>query len=109
MAKRVNFRTDSTLGNLPTDRQEQIAEFLSAVETGDRYEATRQHLAEDGIKVSRSSVVRWFTSWRLQRDISEADSLASDVQTTLKEMNIGLTAEQLEEAGQIVFVKKAMQ
>ena len=108
MSKRINFRTDSTLGNLPPERQAMIAGWVENCEEGDRYELAREQLAADGITVSRSAVFSWYRSYSLQRDLEAADSLAADVTQVLKDMNIGLTAQQLDEAGQIVFTKTAL-
>lgn len=103
------FRTDSILGNLPSDRQEQIAEWIRTCPEGDRYDYAREQLAADGVKVARTTVVDWFRGWRLRQSISSADSFALQVQDALKALNLGLTTDQLDAAGQLVFTNKALE
>lgn len=52
------FRTDSILGNLPQERQNEIAQFYMTVKSGDRTEKTRQYLAKFGITVCRNTLRR---------------------------------------------------
>lgn len=108
MAKPTPFRSDSILGNLPEERQAQIAQWIMECTEGDRYEFARAQLASDGVKVSRSALADWFKGWRLRQRIASADSLALKVQDTLKALNIGLTQDQISEAGQIAFQSEAL-
>ena len=108
MAKQFHSRSDSVIGNLPEGRQEQIAQWILDCTEGDRYQVAVDQLAEDGLVVSRSSVVRWFKGWRLRQRMQFADSLAGKVQETLKALNLGLTADQLSEAGQAAFQAEAL-
>ena len=108
MAKRINFRSDSVLGNLPEDRQTQVAQWIMDCKEGDRYEYAVEQLAADGIKVGRTAVFEWFRGWRLRQRMLSADSLACKVQDALKSLKLGLTAEQLSEAGQAAFQAEAL-
>ena len=60
MAPKREFRTDSVIGKMSEDRQEQVADWIRSSKEGDRYQNAADNLAADGIKVSRSSVARWY-------------------------------------------------
>ena len=106
--KNLNFRADSVLGNLPEERQEQIAGWIRDCKEGDRYEAARAQLAADGVKVGRTAVVDWFRGWRLRLRIASADSFAAKAVEALKALNVGLTQDQLDAAGQLIFTDSAL-
>ena len=108
MAKRPNFRTDSTLGKLPGEAQQALDRFIREVKGGDRYDAAVDHLALDGIKVSRSAVWAWHSAWKLHQDISEADSIVSDFEEMMRASESGISPEQIEAVGQLLFTKLAM-
>lgn len=102
-------RTDSIIGGLSQERQEQIVAWIASCKEGDRYEYAREQLEADGIKVSRTAVAQWFRGWRLRQQVSSASAYASQVKETLAALNMGLTQEQLDLAGQLVFTDKAME
>lgn len=108
MKKQSKFRTDSVLGNLPPQRQEQIAEFLEVVKDGDRYAATCAWLADDGLKVSRSALWSWYQQFALRRDMTSADELAAFAQQAARERDPKLTAAELEEIGNKVFTAASL-
>ncbi|GEM_PF-5324671 len=103
MSRQVSFRTDSLLGNLPEERQQEIAEFLMKVKKGDRYEVTRRHLEKDGLSVTRSQLVRWWHGWRSRRVFSGLRAQAEAFEQSLKAECPGMSAEQIRESGQLYF------
>jgi hypothetical protein len=104
-------RSDSVMKNLPEERQEQIIAWCDTPKTKDcagGYEHARAQLASDGIKVSLRSLSDFYSWWHLSQDFAQADRQAVDIQELLKSLNVGLTKEQIETAGQMVFTQKAI-
>ena len=62
----------------------------------------------DGVKVGRTAVVDWFRGWRLRLRIASADSFAAKAVEALKALNVGLTQDQLDAAGQLIFTDSAL-
>jgi hypothetical protein len=109
MAKEANFRTDSTLGNLPKERQQEIAEYLEAVKKGDRFAMTRAWLADDGLKVGRTALWDWYQAFALRRRFTLRSSLAGQMEELLAQDQPGMSAERVREFGQKVFMSEAIQ
>ncbi len=103
------FRSDSALGKLPEERQDQIAQWVIDCKEGDRYEFARTQLQADGIKVSRTAVFNWFQGWRLRQRFGSAESFSLEVKELLKDPNLKLSMEQLDAAAQLAFTTKAVQ
>jgi hypothetical protein len=71
-------------------------------------EYAKAQLAADGIKTSETALRDFYSWWGLRVEFKQADQDAENVKELLKEIHAGLTSEQLEEAGQIVFTRRAL-
>lgn len=102
-------RTNSVVGNLSAEEQQEVADWVAQCKEGDRFGFASKQLALKGVQVSASGVARWYHHWWLQQCVSSADSFASAVQDALKALKLGLTEEQIDAAGQLIFTNRALQ
>lgn len=111
-------RPDAKLLNLPEERQRQIWEWCKKPadrdpETGEAIPGTGgqtyalAQLAADGCKVSRDTLSRACSFWRLQEDFSVADTEAKQVEEFLRHEFADVTPDKIAKAGQLVFTMRA--
>jgi hypothetical protein len=98
-------RSDSTLKTLPAERQDAIAEYLSAHSLLE----TVAWLKADGIKTSRSALSEFGSWYALRQQLNQNQSTVETLLEELKRGNPGMTPEQLEQAGQLFFTTLAIE
>jgi hypothetical protein len=74
------------------------------------YQYARAQLAADGITLGswRRQLSEFYSWWEMRQDFREADDQAANVQELLKSLNLGLTQQQIDAAGQLVFTQRAL-
>jgi hypothetical protein len=102
-------RSDAWWAGFPEERLDQIAEWCKAPKTEESpggLQHAREQLAADGVKVSLSAVVRFFSWYRLQSNFAGCENFARSVEEALKKTP-GLTADAISAAGQVAFTAAA--
>ncbi len=104
-------RSDSVLGNLPEERQEQIIAWSMQPKTEEHpggLSYAREQLAADGLKVSISTLSEFVSWWRLQRRFAAAASRANQVADLLEQRNPDMEPEHVRKLAQSIFTLEAL-
>lgn len=71
----------------------------------------REQLAADGVQLGGGwlrQLSEFRSWWELQLDVNEAEQEVANIQELLQALDLGLTADQIRAAGQLVFSKRAL-
>lgn len=98
-------RADSRLGNLPQERQDQIAGYART----HTIEQTVEWLGENGTPTSTGAVSTWLSAWRLSRQLAANASTVDLLLSKYRENNPNATAEEIRVIGQSFFSALALQ
>lgn len=97
-------RSDSVLGTLPPERQEQIADYARTHSLED----TVQWLRTDGVRTSRSRLSVWLSSFCLRQAFRQAANSTEEFREFLKADIPDIDPEELDRRAAIHFQAEAM-
>jgi hypothetical protein len=104
MTQPKKIRGDSILGTLPQDRQAVVGEFAQA----HTLDETVKWLAADGLRVSRSALSHWLSSWAWQQQFRLVERDTLQFMRLAKERRPDLSESDLESFGNDFFQLQAV-
>jgi hypothetical protein len=104
MSENKKPRADSVLKTLPAERQAVIADYAREHTLKD----TRAWLAADGVKTSEAALSGFLSWFTLQQQLSQNETVISQILDDLKTQNPELSQHQLQQAGQMFFTALAI-
>ena len=98
-------RNDSVLGTLPDERQAEIADHCRSHSLTD----TVAWLRSDGVRVGRTALSNWLSSWSLRQRFVRAESNAETFREWMAKESPSLSEEELDKRAALMFQFSAVE